>query len=753
MATLPDIAGQSQQPVPQPAAGVASYEPPNWRQVGMAGQIVSGAARDMGEASSLLAAASDHQDQIVAMSAANAYKAQQAQLEQDPNSGFLNAKGNQVIGQQFTDGYMQKAKDAQSQIADTLTNTNQRQIFAQHAEVMGLQFQSALMQHQAKETAAFNTTSRNDTVQLGLNDIAAHPYDDVTYQTNQLLMGKTVVDAGKDMGLTGDALANWVRVGTSKLESQGLFYRTNGMLMDDPMKAADFFHQHELEFDPQDRMHLRASLKTSVDAQTSRVLGAQAYQASIGTPAAPDVPANLNADFVKPYDQDRIGKVITQVKAPSAYDSVINAAAQANNISPTELKMRLVVESGLDPNAASHDRGGNVLASGIAQFSPATAKAYGIDPMDPKQAIYAAAKYMASAGGTAGGDMSKVDRAYYGGSANAGGPNTNQYVENLRAVRQQLMGAPAPVLTQDYLEGAEGRVMDNAAAFAEQHRPGDMVYKDQVQAEARKNWANNLAAIRGTNQQTVSNIMGLLGSDKPPQTVGDLPPALQKSYSDLPGNVQAELRTRMSRGDKAPTQESTNLYYQLLGQATNPATQADFADPVKTNLSARFPDMPYPQLHDLIQRQASINMKDATQQAKDLNWKQALGDVQSMWKPVIEGKSKVVADKLTDQFNGRFSEALNTVHQQTGKWPTTIETQKIAGSLLTAGTVAGTGWINEDSTMAFQTDPAKFHVPLPPARSAEYAGLTTSFQKVMGRAPGYGELQQWYTKYKLAGGK
>ena len=748
MATLPDIAGQSQQPVPQPSGGVAAYEATNWRQVGMAGQIVSSAGRDFGEASNLLAAASDQQDQKVAMSAANKYKDLQLKLEQDPTGGFLNAKGNQVIGTDFTDTYMQKAKDAQNAIADSLTNTNQQNLFRQHAELSTLQFQSALLQHQAKETAAFNTTTRNDTVQLGLNDIAAHPYDDVTYQTNQLLMGKTVVDAGKDMGLTGDALANWVRVGTSKLESQGLFFRTNGMLMDNPMKAADFFHQHELEFDPQDRMHLASSLKTAVDAQTTRVLGGQAYQAAIGTPAAPDLPVNLNADFVKPYDATRIGQIADQVKQPSPYDALFQKYAQQFNVSPTELKLRAAVESGMNKDAES-PKG----AVGLMQFTPDTAKAYGIDPKNPEQSIAAAARLMSQAGGTVGGDMSKVDRTYYGGNANAKGPDTDQYVENLRAVRQQLMGAPAPVLTQDYLEGAEGQVMANAKAYAEQHRPGDMVYQDQVMAEAHKNWANALAGIRGTNQQTVSNIMGLIGSDTPPQTVADLPPALQKSYSDLPGTTQAELRTRMSKGDKAPTQESTNLYYTLLGQGTNPATQADFADTTKTNLSAHFGDMPYSQLSSLINLQASINKKDATQQAKDLNWKQSLGDVQSMWKPVIEGKSKMVADKLTDQFNGRFSEALDTVHQQTGKWPTTIETQKIAAGLLTAGTVAGTGWFNEDNAMAFQTDPAKFHVPLPPPRSAEYAGLATSFQKVMGRAPGNGELQQWYTKYKLAGGK
>ena len=106
MAKIPDVLAQGATPSPQPVSGVASYEPPNWRQVGMAGDIVSGASHDLAQASSMVAAASDRQDAIVYMDAANKLKAAQLQLEQDPQSGFVNAKGNQVIGPDFVKGYM-----------------------------------------------------------------------------------------------------------------------------------------------------------------------------------------------------------------------------------------------------------------------------------------------------------------------------------------------------------------------------------------------------------------------------------------------------------------------------------------------------------------------------------------------------------------------------------------------------------------------------------------------------------------------
>ena len=111
-------------------------------------------------------------------------------------AGFLNAKGSAVIGKPFIDDYTTKFQDAQSQIRDSLQNDNQRRQFDQHAEVQGLLFKSSLLQHQAKGTIAFNQQARNDTMALGFNDIAAHPYDDATYQTNIKQMSPLIVQAG-----------------------------------------------------------------------------------------------------------------------------------------------------------------------------------------------------------------------------------------------------------------------------------------------------------------------------------------------------------------------------------------------------------------------------------------------------------------------------------------------------------------------------------------------------------------------------
>jgi len=738
MATLPDYTALGERPTPQAAGGVATYEPPNWRQVGMSGQIVSGAGRDMQEASNTVAAMSDAQDQKTALAAVNKLNAARLGLEQDPTSGFVNVKGNGVVGPQFISDYKGKFQNAQSEIADSLTNENQKRLFGQHAEVVGLQFQSQLLQHQAKQTVAFNATTRDNTITLGLNDIAAHPYDDSTYQTNQLLMGRTVVEAGKDMGLSGDALANFVRVGTTKLDSQALTYRTSGMLLDNPMKAADFFHQHELDFDPQDRMRLAGTLKTAVDAQTSRIGGEQAYKSAVGTPNAAPLPANLNADFVKPYDAARVGKVVEQVKAPSPYDAAINKWAQAYNVSPTELKLRMVAESGGDKDAVSPSG-----AVGLMQFMPDTAKALKIDPKDPEQSIIGAAILMAKAGGTVGGDMSRVDRTYYGGNADAKGPNTDQYVENMRAVRQNLMGTAQAPLTQAFLEGREGVVVDNARSLAQQQRPGDMVYQDQVIAEARKNYTNQLAALRGTNDQTVSNIMGMFASDKPPQALGDLPVPLQQAYAQLSGTTQAAIMARMVKGEQQRTPDTMKLYYQQLGRYSN--DREGFANQDLSPLIGTLPNADFTHLAGL---QVQARNKQDLAADKAVNLQHALSlSVNYALKPI--GLSEPTKDTpqakraMYDQFTGALVEQLDQFKTQNGRPPNDTEIVTMAKNLTTTVQIPG-NWFGKTDKRAFEITPEQAGQVTTKVPDDFRSGITGALAKAQGKPPTEAQVQTAY---------
>ena len=166
----------------------------------------------------------------------------------------------------------------------------------------------------------------------------------------------------------------------------------------------------------------------------------QVQQIVANPPKQGEVP-DLKAPIVKPYKPDMISGLAARVAAPSPYDKFFEDAARQYNLDPKELKMRAVAESGLNPTAVSSQNSG-----GIMQFTPATATQLGVDRMDPKASIFAAAKLIAGYRAQANGDMSVVDKMYYGGAAGtAWGPNTKQYAANLSGLRQAIgLGSSVP---------------------------------------------------------------------------------------------------------------------------------------------------------------------------------------------------------------------------------------------------------------------------------------------------------------------
>lgn len=113
----------------------------------------------------------------------------------------------------------------------------------------------------------------------------------------------------------------------------------------------------------------------------------------------------------------------------SPYVTVAHEAARAAGIPETIFVRQINVESGFNPNAVSP-----AGAIGIAQFMPATAASLGINPWDPVQALYAAARYMATLITSYGGDEAKALAAYNAGSGTVnaaiaiGGTNWRAYL-------------------------------------------------------------------------------------------------------------------------------------------------------------------------------------------------------------------------------------------------------------------------------------------------------------------------------------
>jgi len=96
--------------------------------------------------------------------------------------------------------------------------------------------------------------------------------------------------------------------------------------------------------------------------------------------------------------------------ADSPYVSVAQQAALAAGISPVYFVRQINQESRFNPDAVSP-----AGAVGIAQFLPSTAAGLGVNPWDPTQALYGAARMMANAYHQYG-DYAKALAAYNAGS-------------------------------------------------------------------------------------------------------------------------------------------------------------------------------------------------------------------------------------------------------------------------------------------------------------------------------------------------
>lgn len=151
----------------------------------------------------------------------------------------------------------------------------------------------------------------------------------------------------------------------------------------------------------------------------------------------------------KPYISNQSSTSNVPDWVPQQYRDLILSSASKHNVPVQVLSGLLHQESRFNPIASN-----KIGASGIAQFMPATAKQYGIDPYDPNQAIPAAAQFLASnykkagnwedalAGYNAG--PGRMDRRIWSKI-----PETSNYVSSIMNKIGPLQSTPAPQPYQD----------------------------------------------------------------------------------------------------------------------------------------------------------------------------------------------------------------------------------------------------------------------------------------------------------------
>lgn len=788
MPTLPDVNSFGGGGTPQPTGGVATYEPPNWRQVGMAGQEISGAGRDLEQAADTIAQTNERQDSLIAQSAANSLHAASINLQYDPTSGFANVKEGGTIGQQFIDTYAGKFADQQAAIRAQLTSPAQQRLFDMHADVAASQFKQALLEHQGKQTEEFNQTTDNSTVTNALGSMARRPTDEVNFQTQMLAINATLDAAGKRRGLsdaTVQALKDHSFDAAYSTRILSIANGIPGVVQANPYLAESMFRQVQDQLGPGAQISLAHSVQEAIRPVQQRDLALKIVNGQL--PISPDILAHVTAGT-----------------APmAAIVEHMESGGDTNAVSPKGALGAMQVMPDTAANPGYGVRPAQVGADGKPM--PGELERVGRDYLGAMTARYDNPALVLAAYNAGPGQVDKWNAQF--GDPRMGQISTSDWVSKIPFSEtqkyvsnglQQLVDAHAAVQAQDAAKadpaqfagttGADGRLapaqpvaarptvndlrtrlpglMAQARDLWGQMYPNDPVGADAVASRVESYW--NIAMRGQQAQQQAANdtltqaVVGQKGdgSDAPrtlDQAFAD--PQVKAAYDTATPESRLAFQQRIAHGDKQLDATSVQTYYGLVGLAGN--------DPeafVNTNLSDYYGKVPDQLLLGLMNQQKSVNAKDLKQQQRDLNWKRALGDVQQMVAPVIDPKviGEARSKQLMDQFSGRFSEALQQYHEANQKWPDTATTQKIAGGLLTQGAVAGSGWLwgaGPDPTERFfqaqsEGKASQYYIPLPPAKSDMRAALLQEFQRKYGRPPASdNELQAAVTKNVLASGK
>src|SRR5215218_5963569 len=152
-----------------------------------------------------------------------------------------------------------------------------------------------------------------------------------------------------------------------------------------------------IDFSPLSRIgdtYLKA-LEAQRDREEGAALVAQMERMGGGAPAGGgnvQSPAAVSSTPARPpsMGQTMASGPTRMAMPPEAFAPLIKQAAAQHGVDEGMLTRQLAQESSFNPNAVS--RAG---AEGVAQFMPATAQRFGIDPRNPAQAIPAAARYVA----------------------------------------------------------------------------------------------------------------------------------------------------------------------------------------------------------------------------------------------------------------------------------------------------------------------------------------------------------------------
>lgn len=260
----------------------------------------------------------------------------------------------------------------------------------------------------------------------------------------------------------------------------------------------------------------------------------------------------------------------------------------------------------------------------------------------------------------------------------------------------------------------------------------------QEYADAQTDRAGKRTLMSAVIDGGATDVNGLLQTPQTRDAWINATPETRLAITDL-------MKRQAGKDDPPLNQAAFDTYYRLKGLAAN--------DPeafLKTNLAdpSLFNTLPHSMLHELVGEQTRADSKTQIEAQRAVNFQHAL----AVLKPDLLAAGVSIPTKPGDKadtynaFAGRLSEAIDSYRAaNNGKRPSDQDLKGIGATLLTQGTISGTGLIWDDSAKLFQAQTqGKQGAFVPAVPDAERAKITADFQARTGRAPTPSEIGQVY---------
>ena len=271
MPRLPGPEDLGQRPTPNAPGGIAQYrgEIPGLEAAGVAnmnlGRTLSAVGDDLWHEQNRL-------DTIKAEEAFNDLRRRQLDLTIG-QKGFTNLKGGDAVQPTYFPGFMAEFGRAESEVANTLTNDRQKELFKRRAAVAAVEFKGNLLNHAVQQGDAMAKATTQATVDTEIANIAANPLDDGKVAFSNLRISEALASENKRLGIANNSPIALEQA--QKVQDAAWQKRIDAVLYNDPIAAEALFRAHEKQItNPALRLQIQhqvreasLSVKAGIEAQ------------------------------------------------------------------------------------------------------------------------------------------------------------------------------------------------------------------------------------------------------------------------------------------------------------------------------------------------------------------------------------------------------------------------------------------------------------------------------------------------------